>query len=291
MDFQHKRYFAIQLRKFAYRWRTNSPFLSQGTFRSLCDLEILSLNDVYKIKKWANAPKSAFVKSDLLEIFLSEHGACRSIKVLFTGSSDRNFDQFIDLPNNIEMWFCQNSAISDNKRIFTLPIGLEDISLGRAGRKRFFRFSPEAHRNTSKVFVPPMSPTNPVRRPVVLECRENPLFDVFIKLMDEEEYFPRASGYKFVLCLEGRGYENHRIWETLYQGNFPVMLSSTWSKSLAYLNLPILIVDSVSELTREKLDSFLLEHGDWNPETCSVLWAPFWRNIAKGRLETLQKVF
>jgi hypothetical protein len=186
------------------------------------------------------------------------------------------------------MWFCQNSAISDNKRIFTLPIGLEDISLGRAGRPKFFGESQRRKHKTNRVFVPPMSPTNSIRRPTVLKCRNSAVFDVYPKFMGEKEYFSISSQYAFVLCLEGNGFENHRIWESLYQGSFPVVLSTPWSKSLQYLGLPILYVDSIEELDYAKLESFRSKHSTWNPLNAQTLWAPFWKKLANGDLSEIK---
>lgn len=290
LDFSHRRYLGIQLRKLIYRWSTNSPFLSQGTFSKLCDLRIRTLKDLNKKTILNNTIVSAFVNSDLLELFLNEHPASKQIRILFTGSSDRNFDEQVSLPENIEMWLCQNSSISDNKRIFTLPIGLEDISLGRAGRKKYFKSSSQNDQITGKIMIPPMSNTNPIRRTVTLECLNNPLFDVHLKLLHEEDYFTILSKYKFVLCLEGRGYENHRIWEVLYQGNFPVMLKTKWSSTLRYLGLPILFVDSISDIEPLMLQHFREIHSAWKPSSCEILWHTFWEKIARGDLAGLKNI-
>jgi hypothetical protein len=182
INFSHRRYFAIQLRKLFNKYKTNSPYLSQGTFSKLCSIRVLKERDIHRQNRLSKTPISVFVKSDLIEQFFEKHWAREEVKILFTGSSDRNFEKIPNIPKNIEMWFCQNSAISDNRRIFTLPIGLEDISLGRAGRPKFFGNSQIKINKSNKIFVPPMSPTNPIRRPTVLRCTNEKLFLNFFSI-------------------------------------------------------------------------------------------------------------
>ena len=248
------------------------------------------MKDFRKKRIMNGSVTSAFVNSDFLELFFNEHWARNQVQILFTGSSDRNFDKPVLIPANIKVWFCQNSSISDNDRIFTLPIGLEDLSLGRAGRPKYFKSVQVHNQEICKILVPPMSATNPIRRKITLECQNNPLFEVHLKLMHEDRYFRILSKYKYILCLEGRGHENHRIWEVLYQGNFPVMLKSKWSASLKYLGLPILLINSISDISPPILEDFRNMHATWKPSSCEFLWAPFWEKMARGDLELLRRV-
>jgi hypothetical protein len=88
-----------------------------------------------------------------------------------------------------------------------------------------------------------------------------------------------------LLCLEGNGFENHRIWESLYLGIFPVMLKSDWSLSLDYLKLPILLVDEISEITKELLQKFWQTNLDFNPKTKSELWMEYWEDLIASHLD------
>jgi hypothetical protein len=103
--------------------------------------------------------------------------------------------------------------------------------------------------------------------------------------MREREYFSFVKNYRFIFCSEGNGYENHRIWETLYQGSFPVMLKTDWSKSLEWLNLPILLIDNFGELTKDKLYEFEKFHQDFHPHEKAELWIPFWRDLIARNIE------
>jgi hypothetical protein len=125
-----------------------------------------------------------------------------------------------------------------------------------------------------------MSPTNQVRFPTILQSLAIPsLFDVRQTLIAEREYFNLTREFRFVLCCEGNGFENHRIWETLYQGSFPVLFRTPWSQSLDWLGLPILYIDSLDEVNEGMLRQFSYDHSGFRPEECDALWLPFWKRI------------
>jgi hypothetical protein len=188
-----------------------------------------------------------------------------------------------DLPDQIKLWLCQNNAMPERDNLFTLPIGIENMRLGRLGLPKWYRLGGE-NSIQEKILVPPMSPTNPSRFIAVEQAKANPkLFDVFTNYLLENEYFDLTRKYKFILCCEGNGFENHRIWETLYQDSFPVMVRTPWSISLAYLNLPILFVDSLDEITDETLANFARANVEFRAKDCSQLWTPFWNKLIHGQ--------
>ena len=268
----------IEYRKILYRYRDNSPHLSARSFANLTEYDVFGRNGdkVVNKRRLLNA-KSLYIKSDEFLDFNEKWGDYVNAKTLVVGGTDTNFDEISELPASVNLLLLQNSSILDSKIIKTLPLGLEDIHLGRAGLSKFHFYS-ERNDLHIKVFVPPMSPTNPIRREVILQCMENQnIFDVAIQLQDEDNYFEQAKRYNFVLCLEGNGHENHRIWETLYQGSFPILLRTKWSISLEYLNLPLLYVDSIHEIDEQLLQDFLQKNREFNPKSCETLWTPYWK--------------
>jgi hypothetical protein len=258
---------------------TNSPFISGDSIANLADRKFMDLNEIRRAKQGSiQKLKSVFVASHLLDEFLEFHGRYLKAKTLITGNSDRNFDVEFNLPPSIRLWLCQNSSINNNNIIRTLPIGIENKKLGRAGLEKYF-----LQNNTrilDKVFVPPMSPTNVIRRPTILEClNREEIFDVQLQMLNEFDYFRLVSQYRFVLCLEGNGYENHRIWETLYNGGIPILLDSKWSRTLQYLNLPILLVKNTRSIDRKLLLKKSIQFRNFNPRLTEVLWTPFWKRV------------
>jgi hypothetical protein len=213
--------------------------------------------------------------------FLKQYSQHINARTIVSGNSDQNFPEPPNLPKTVTLFLCQNLAFTEIKQAHTLPIGLENLRLGRSGRPKYHKFQGR-NQIVDRVLVPPMSPTNPVRLRVLEEVRLIPkLFDSPLEYLNEKDYFALTKKYKFILALEGNGYENHRIWETLYQGSIPVMLNTPWSHSLKEYGLPILFVDSISEISSDVLLNFYRSHGDFIPEELEILWTPFWSAAIK----------
>ena len=294
--FSHKRYLKTILRKLVFLYSTSEPYISQDFFAKIVDYAPwhskfhkldLAIRGLLLRRDKAISPrissrkirkaKSLFIPSHELENFIALHGKEVRAKVILCGSSDFNFIQKPILPLSVDICLFQNSAISNDKTIYTLPIGLENLSLGRSGMKKYHRFD-DSFRWSDRILVPPMSPTNLVRYEVLLWARNNPeLADVRYQLLEVDEYFRLTKKYKFIFCSEGNGFENHRIWETLYQGSFPVMLRSEWSVSLNYLKLPILFINTVEELNREILEEHYANNRNFHPDACAPLWSSYWK--------------
>lgn len=276
-----------------YRRRTNEPYLSGDVFASIVDHAAFGRDGNSKLDRVkAGNAKSLFVVADRLEELVQ---ICRDYawtpRVLITGNSDRNFTRLPEgIPSSLRLWLCQNSAISGlhhfgadetNLEIMTLPIGLENISLGRAGRPKWFRR--RIQDKYRKVLVPPMSMSNPQRLDLQSKfCKLAGTVDYFDKYLPINQYMDLARRYLFVVCIEGNGYENHRIWETLYHGAFPVMTSTKWSQSLRDLGYPILLVDQLQDLTEEDLQNHAAEHHGFDPDKLEILWIDYWRGLVRS---------
>ena len=159
------------------------------------------------------------------------------------------------------------------------------MRLARAGNPNDFKSQDRGSPILDKVLMPPMWATNPDRYNAVYKALENPqIFDVYREYVPNQLYQKYFSHYKFVFCCEGAGYENHRIWESLYRGNFPVMLDTKWARTLIDLELPILLISSISELTAEHINSHLQKWQNWDPKICQTLWMPYWKNLILNAL-------
>ena len=280
-NFSRVRYLKIGIRKRILGWQSSWPFITSEEMSRICDIRILSSSFFLNRRILRNPSEigSIFVKSDLLEDYLKTYHGYLNPKVLVTGYSDRNFSSMFEFPIGVKLWLCQNSAM-DDPRIITLPIGIENLSLGRM-KKSFFKFNDQGEtRYTSRILVPPHSPTNAVRSNIIRVAIQLPhIFETKTLAVYEKDYFRMLSKYRFVLCLEGNGYDTHRVWETLYVGNFPVMLRTPWSTSLLKLGLPILLIDNVQELSHSVLNSFIYKNRSFTAETCIPLWMGYWKKI------------
>ena len=263
-----------------FRFKTNSPFISGDSIASLCDYVGYGRNKSKRLElDKIRAAKSIFIPGDKFIEFLGVAGEHINARTLVTGNSDQNFTEPVELPSSVSLWLCQNNGISNSEKVRTLPIGIENLRLGRSGLAKYFK----PHRDTAsinRVLVPPMSPTNSIRLTTIFEATKRPdVFEVRRTLLAEREYFSMTRDFRFIFCCEGNGFENHRIWETLYQGSFPVMFNSSWSNSLKYLRLPILYIDSLDEINTDLLQEFADKNSNFMPNTLETLWIPYWRRI------------
>lgn len=202
--------------------------------------------------------------------------------MLLTGNSDYNFTEPFPLPKSIRAAFVQNCGIEDDSTFKVLPIGLENLRGGRSGLVKYHK-NIVGHTVFDKVYLPPMAPTNEIRYRVVKQALSLPkLFYVDRQYKSELDYFQEVKKYKFVFCCEGNGFENHRIWESLYQDSFPVMLDSNWSRNLSALGLPILIVNDVSQINSALLENFLEKNKGFDSREEEKLWIYYWKELFKS---------
>jgi len=283
MQFSHTRYFKIRLRQVLFKFGSNSPYVSGDSIGALADYVVFGRNKNRKVSiRRLNQARTIFVPGEKLYDLLENYGHEIKATCLITGNSDENFTISPNLPDSVKLWLCQNNAIRDSKVVKTLPIGIENRRLGRNGFPGLYKKS-YSSASISRVLVPPMSPTNPIRTEIILQALKKPeIFDVHTKLIPEKEYFDLTRRYKFILCCEGNGFENHRIWETLYQESFPILLRTNWSTSLQYLNLPILFVDSIDDIDLKLLEDFYHQNSSFLPHLTPALWIPFWDRLIKG---------
>ena len=262
-------------------WRnsTNSPFLSGDSIAQLCDLTVSRKSISSMNYQDLVISRSIFIEGDLFESFMSQYKDELTAEVLVVGNSDVNFVSWPELPPSVNLFIAQNAGYQLTDRFRILPIGLENLRLGRLGSPKWY-YERESFIFEDKVLVPPMSPTNEIRRTVLDSPDLNDrLFHVFREYLDERKYFDLVGRYRFILALEGNGFENHRVWESLYQNSFPVMLKTPWSMNIASLGLPVLLIDSISQISSATLQRHLRENAGFSAAKCDVLWVKYWESL------------
>lgn len=271
----------VQIKQF--KFLTNSPYLSGDSIANICDYIVpFPITNIMKVRNRISKSKSIFVNGHNLYAILRVAEDLLPGKIVFSGNSDENFIDKKHFENPLIQFFCQNCEISDLSNVKTLPIGIENIRLGRSGFK-YIHQGLSQFKNYERVLVPPMSPTNPSRTEVVALAKSKPeSYDVVTGLLPTKEYFRIAREYKFIFACEGNGFDTHRLWEILYQNSFPVVLRTNWSKTLEWLKLPILYVDSVLDVTSDVLQDFLAKNQYFNAENAPQLWIPYWKDLIKS---------
>lgn len=273
-------------RRLMYRSATNSPYLSGDSFASLVDFVPFGVDGNRNFSPdQAVGSRTFFVQADRLEEFetLGYQAGLRP-SVVVTGNSDRNFETARPNPLGCDLWLAQNNAMPLAEGQGILPIGLENKRLGRLGLEKHYRRQISSHAE-NRVLVPPMRSTNPVRATVTKQAIS--LGDPFVfmkRYRQAPSYFRMVRQFRFLLCLEGNGFENHRVWEALYLGVFPVLLRTPWSTNLETLGLPLLIVERLQDIGQNTLDDFLTKHANFDPASEERLWVPFWNEVINSRV-------
>lgn len=274
---------AIKYRTCYYRNKTNEPFLSGDTFSHHADLRISSLPLSEQQGSQLRQARVIFCKSELLKDFLEENKSRIEAKVILSGNSDFEFHESkLALPNSVKACFLQNSFISDDKRIFTLPIGLENLRLGTNGIPRLFKIDTEWARKVNRLLIGPFGLTHDDRRNLRgLATEKIASVDFGTRRLAPKSLAKLNSSYKKVAAVRGNGVDTHRLWEILYLGSIPVVKIDAWSLSLRGLGLPLEYVEDWSQAEIAKV-----AEGDYlqpvKPSQLVSLWWPYW----KSRIES-----
>ena len=275
----------IRIRQKTNFGRTSYPFISGDAFKHLADHSIATYEDLHAISE----PKVLFMSSELHEHIPKVLDSFPSLKVLIVGNGDTNFSRKVFMGDNLPLVLCQNLLGSNLDGLRVIPIGLENRRLGKSGLQQYFQHQSHEQLSTRnfKVLIPPMSPTNPLREKIDLESfgstKSN--FDMFEDYLLAKSYFQLVRKYRFILCLEGNGFDTHRLWEALYLECFPVVLNSPWSQELKKMGIPILVVDNLSDVTLEVLLQFESEKGGFCSLQTPQLWMPYWEILVSEALE------
>jgi len=217
--------------------------------------------------------KVIFCPSDKLTTFLDDYCDEISAKVIICGNSDF---EFFNLPSNIPLsisqLFLQNSFISDDPLVTTLPIGIENFRWGVNGNQKSMSVGRSWGQRKNDILIGPVGLTHPIRTEVSKEFFK-PIEGIkFIpNRIEPSEYDRLSKDVRFVAAVRGNGVDTHRHWETLYRGGIPIILEDGWSAGIDSLNLPFLKVAAwAPELLREVIRNEI-DLG-FSPGKISALW-------------------
>ena len=85
----------------------------------------------------------------------------------------------------------------------------------------------------------------------ILDQIDSPFTEPLISDIGRIEYLKSLRQHDLVICPAGNGVDTHRIWETLYMGGTPAVLSNPIINPLVS-DLPVLILQDWSELFENK---------------------------------------
>jgi len=270
----------IRGRQLKFRNSISSPFISGGALASVCDFVINKESDLDAFVRHDRSSHIVFCRSDLAHELSRLSLINGPRRTLIAGNSDHDFTALTQLPHNgFESFYLQNSLISNGKNIFTLPIGIENLSIGINGLPNNLKVTKDWNSRSTKVMVGPFSPTHTEREELLKVAeRETKVFEVINVPLSPKRFAQEMNEYKFVACPRGNGIDTHRFWEALYRGSVPIVIASKWSKSLKYLDLPLIEVSNWAE-AGNAIKEFANQSPPRLPGELKSLWLPYWKNL------------
>lgn len=252
--------------------------LSGQIFQSMCDFCFDGENSEFFSDKVMFGNK-IFVKTDLLKFFIRKiHPMIKNPYVLVTHNSDlsitKTFSSFLNEPKLLR-WFGVNiffkhpklcpipsGIASQNRPYGNISIWSKKMGLPQSKRvfKIYMNFNPQTH---------------PVRGELLKMFENNPLFYRSEK-KELEDYIEDLKSFQFVLCPRGVSLDCHRIWEALYMGAIPIVLTSQLDPLLE--GLPVIILDRWEDLTYDNLIR-AYEHIQNKPQNKNKLFASHWYHL------------
>ena len=216
-----------------------------------------------------------FYAKQLMEVVA---GATEKL-ILITHNSDINVDESFILPENILKWYSQNVNV-DNKRIESIPIGLENSRWFPKERKKEKMIAKlnQKRKYRNLVYMNHNIKTNPGKREYPFEILKNKKYvtaEIGGNGHNFDHYLDNIYNHKFVVCPEGNGMDTHRFWETLYMGSIPIVVSSINNRF--YDDLPVFYVNNWNEISCKLLMDKLgeIESMNWNREKLTF---EYWKN-------------
>ena len=272
----------------AARWRKNSsPYLSGDLFADNSDVSVFpprfrgKMPTVQEIR----SARVIFCPSDKLEQFFEDYRKDIYAKVVICGNSDFEFRQLpSNIPATVEQLFLQNSFISDQPLVTTLPIGVENFRWGVNGHPNDLHVGSPWIERKNEILIGPFGLTHPIR--IAIRRDFMPPTDgmnFIANRLEPADYARLAQETRYVAAVRGNGVDTHRHWETLYRGGIPVIMKDQWSAGISELKLPFIEID---EWDSSELKKILLNTEDlsFNPENVEELWWPFWKNLIASYL-------
>ncbi len=266
---------------------SSDPYVSGDTFRKFAQHIFDETGSIKPNKVKEN--DIIFLRTDLKDIYFSRfHKEIKSKYILITHNSDLAIQEadLRYLDQNITHWFAMKLNVVMNENISPLPAGLENGRYFANGIvKNFEKIEKKNTLNSNfkkinKILCSFNPNTNNLERRPLLGIAEN-RDDVFIKNFSNNlDYLSNLSRYRYNLCPEGNDFESHRIWETLFYGNIPIVVKNKVNTNFIKLGIPLVVLNDWNELLSiklENIDEEFLHNKDANPKT--FVGFKFWKDL------------
>jgi hypothetical protein len=209
-------------------------------------------------ERWAN-PAKIFCKGEIINTFQEKllAGYISAPFILITHNSYQNIGQeylpVLEHPLLIR-WYAQNPLITHPK-LTLLPIGQAN-SCYKHGDARVISHTINLRPLKTKDYYFFFNIwTNKAAREL---CRDTLLNKglVFGEPQPYAQYIQELASARFAICPDGNGADSHRIWEALYLGTVPIVLSNSFTVQLKAADLPIVLLEKWEDLETATATAF-----------------------------------
>lgn len=189
---------------------------------------------------------------------------------------------FPHMPDWLHGWFSVNVNVEDD-RIKLLPFGLNnEMNGGTPGWELVYDAWTEPAQKSELLYC--NLQWNSFRRFAVKGWAASCGFATYRHQPDVpfRDYLAELARHKFVLCPEGNGLDQYRIYEALYTGSIPVVEDSKWARRLQAFRFPLLVVNDMTLLTAAFLEDLWLQSRSypWDYRALSVKeWGRVFRQV------------
>lgn len=162
-------------------------------------------------------------------------------------------------------WFAINIEKWNHPKLHLLPLGAKTLANNLKSVIQILENSKKTVRK-HLLYVNFLIRNFPKERQYVYDLFCNKSYCYVSEMKKYPAYCEDLVSSKFVLSPRGNGLDCWRTWEALYFGTIPIVKSSRLNP--LYKDLPILVVDSWTEITEDFLNQKYLEMSvknyDWN---------------------------
>jgi hypothetical protein len=229
---------------------SSHPYISGDTFRSIAD-HIFDKDKIFyphQVKRG----DIIFVSSSRIKQYFSEvHPKIKFPYVLMTHNGDTNINHELTekIDNKILHWFAQN-ALTQNRKVTPIPIGLENLSLNQNGNvNNFDKLRAKKVNKIPRILYGFNIETNPIERRRAHDClKKSQVSDEIEEPLSPLQYLNKLNNYKFIASPPGNGEDCHRTWEALYLGVIPIVKKTNLTTYFKSIGIPLLLIDDWNDV-------------------------------------------
>jgi hypothetical protein len=241
--------------------KSQYPLLSGETFRKMAT-HIFDETAIPFDPDTVRQGDTIFVAMPYLRFFLNE--VMPQIQAQFimitsngSGTIDERYVHFLEA-TQLAAWFGRNITLIHPK-IHLIPLGicwynLPDARSYRKGIERMFsQLNVDSYFKPKKIhtYLNMSTRTHASRTPIQDYFRTQP-YCLIRGGLKMNEYLSDLSQARFVLSPRGVNIDCFRTWEALYAG--AIVVVESWGIDSLYEDLPVIIVEDLTQVTREFLD-------------------------------------